>query len=680
MSIAEQKFMVDAQGRNLVEMRPPGIQNNQPNDIQITAEQLLKDAEIHQTKEIRPPQQRIMDEAELQEYKFRKRILFENRVRRQRNYLGIWIRYAQFEEGLLEFRRARSIFERALEVDPSNIGVWMKYIEMEMRHKFINHARNVFERAIYQMPRIDQFWFKYSYMEEVLGNYQAAREIFNRWMTWKPEEKAWMAFLKFEERMGERENQRQIMYKYMEAFPKLKVYLKVAKFEIKQKAWDSARSIYERTLEELGQEALKEEYFIDFGRFEIRNKEYERAREIFRFGLKNIAKDKAYQLYQEYLAFEKQYGEKDEIDQIILNKRRIFYKELISQNAYNYDAWFDLANLEMSTKDVNRIRDSFEAAIKNVPPGNEKRFWRRYIYLWYNYAVFEELEANNIQKAIEIFERAIQLVPHQQFTFSKLWILYAQLLVRSKDIDKMRKVYGLAIGICPNIKIFQEYIQIELQLANIDRARILYQRFIEIFPDNPIPWIKFAEFENDLEEYERSEMIFELALQNNQMNMPETIWRAYIDNQIKLQNYEKVRELYEKLLERSKHVKIWISYAQFELSIKNVTGFRTVMQRGEKCYIGKPELKEERAILLEQWKDMEVEIGDEQEIKKISDKQPTKTIKKRKIKLLGDESEDFGYEEYYDYIFPEENPQQKNLGMLLNNAKLWKQQQEQKNG
>lgn len=43
-------------------------------------------------------------------------------------------------------------------------------------------------------------------MEEVLANYQAAREIFARWMTWKPEEKAWMAYLKFEERMGEKEN------------------------------------------------------------------------------------------------------------------------------------------------------------------------------------------------------------------------------------------------------------------------------------------------------------------------------------------------------------------------------------------------------------------------------------------------------------------------------------------
>jgi crooked neck len=45
------------------------------------------------------------------------------------------------------------------------------------------------------------------------------------------------------------------------------------------------------------------------------------------------------------------------------------------------------------------------------------------------------------------------------------------------------------------------------------------------------------------------------------MNMPETIWRAYIDNEMEMKNYEKVRELYEKLLNRSKHIKIWIAYA-----------------------------------------------------------------------------------------------------------------------
>lgn len=98
-------------------------------------------------------------------------------------------------------------------------------------------------------------------------------------------------------------------------------------------------------------------------------------------------------------------------------------------------------------------------------------------------------------------------------------------------------------------------------MANVDRVRMLYEKFIERFPDNPVPWIKFGEFEKDLEEFERFENIFELAIENNQMNMPETVWRAYIDNQIFLKNFEKVRELYERLLERSKHIKIWIAFA-----------------------------------------------------------------------------------------------------------------------
>lgn len=105
----------------------------------------------------------------------------------------------------------------------------------------------------------------------------------------------------------------------MEAFPRLKSYLKVARFEIKNKNRDAARSIFERTLEELGQESLKEQYFIEFASFEHKNKEYERAREIFKFGLENISKEKAIKLYEEYLTFEKQQGKKDEIDDLIIN-------------------------------------------------------------------------------------------------------------------------------------------------------------------------------------------------------------------------------------------------------------------------------------------------------------------------------------------------------------------------
>lgn len=43
--------------------------------------------------------------------------------------------------------------------------------------------------------------------------------------------------------------------------------------------------------------------------------------------------------------------------------------------------------------------------------------------------------------------------------------------------------------------------------------------------------------------------------------MPETVWRAYIDNETDEKAYDNVRKLYERLLERTKHIKIWITYA-----------------------------------------------------------------------------------------------------------------------
>ena len=55
-----------------------------------------------------------MDEKELKVYTQEKRREFEDKLRRQRYNLSVWVRYAQWEENLKEFGRARSVFERAL--------------------------------------------------------------------------------------------------------------------------------------------------------------------------------------------------------------------------------------------------------------------------------------------------------------------------------------------------------------------------------------------------------------------------------------------------------------------------------------------------------------------------------------------------------------------------------------
>lgn len=120
--------------------------------------------------------------------------------------------------------------------------------------------------------------------------------------------------------------------------------------------------------------------------------QYDRARVIYKYALDRLPKSKSESLYNHYTQFEKQYGDKEGIEDVVVGKRRVQYEEEISQNSKNYDVWFDYARLEESNGEPGRVREVYERAIAQVPPTKEKRFWRRYIYLWINYALYEELE------------------------------------------------------------------------------------------------------------------------------------------------------------------------------------------------------------------------------------------------------------------------------------------------
>lgn len=61
----------------------------------------------------------------------------------------------------------------------------------------------------------------------------------------------------------------------------------------------------------------------------------------------------------------------------------------------------------------------YERAIANTPPAAEKRYWQRYIYLWINYALFEELEAQDAERTREVYRACLKLIPHKAFTFAK---------------------------------------------------------------------------------------------------------------------------------------------------------------------------------------------------------------------------------------------------------------------
>eukprot|EP01047_Picozoa_sp_COSAG01_P056634 COSAG01_NODE_6446_length_3661_cov_48.411286_2_plen_85_part_00 len=57
-----------------------------------------------------------------------------------------------------------------------------------------------------------------------------------------------------------------------------------------------------------------------------------------------------------------------------------------------------------------------------------------------------------------------------------------------------------------------------------------------------------------------------------------------------------------RLLERTKHVKVWISFAQFESAVGEIGRARQVFVDAQAHFkAGGTELKEERVLLLESW-------------------------------------------------------------------------------
>jgi len=55
-----------------------------------------------------------------------------------------------------------------------------------------------------------------------------------------------------------------------------------------------------------------------------------------------------------------------------------------------------------------------------------------------------------------------------------------------------------------------------------------------------------------------------MAISRPSLDMPENVWKSYIDLEISLKEFTRVRDLYKRLLTRTKHVKVWISFGKFE--------------------------------------------------------------------------------------------------------------------
>lgn len=119
--------------------------------------------------------------------------------------------------------------------------------------------------------------------------------------------------------------------------------------------------------------------------------------------------------------------------------------------------------------------------------------------------------------------------------------------------------------------------------------------------------------------------------------MPEKLWKTYIDFEVEQGESENVRRLYERLLERTMHVKVWIAYAKFELEnnieeegVDKIATARRIFERGNDALRTKTD-KDNRALILEAWRDFENDHGNAETQKKIMEKMPRRVKCRRRV-------------------------------------------------
>lgn len=472
---------------------------------QISAEKILD--EVYKKRKIVKPSTKVdvLDLEELRELQRRKRAEFETYLKRNKLDIGQWIRYARFEVEQRDIRRARSVFERALLVDNSHVPLWIRYIDTEIKLKNINHARNLLNRAVGVLPRVDKFWYKYLIIEESLGNLEIVRSLFTKWISLEPGPNAWESFVSFEMRQGNWNHVREVFAKYVLVHPKAETWLRWVNFETVHGDTDTVRKVYSLALDTTV--SMTEKIIVndeDIAALIVSFADWEGTQQEY---------ERCRQLYK-------------------VSVQRWPHNDLLKEGLLNFEKRFgDTESIEQGV--LQRRRRRYEESLKETP--------HDYDTCW----LYLDLIQNNFATdMLACFESSVANTQPQEVTKTSAWKRYIYLWIR-----------------------YLAYV--ELEVGNIELCRELYERLIHLIPHKKFTfakvWFMYSQFEVRNGELSSARRIMGKALG---MCPKPKIFKLYIDMEVKLKEFDRVRKLYEKYIEYNpSNMNAWRAYAELESNL-----------------------------------------------------------------------------------------------------------------
>lgn len=588
------------------------VKNKDIAPIQISAEQLIKESTssadpLRTTEEARRKLRAKVDKASgTEEALQRNREFFENKIRRERHQLGVWVRYALWEEsqgGPESGPRARSIFERSLDVSPYHAPLWIAYADFELRGKRLNLARNIMDRSVTLLPRLDKLWYKYLLVEEACSSdISLQRLIWERWMRWEPDVQPMLSYIAWENRHKNDDNNDdndnisnnndnndsnsnndsckksskrilRIHQMLLKVHPKNPIsYLKFVEFLEKEADYASVRELFKLSFKEL---PLTSSLLITFAKFELRRGELERVRIIYEWGLSRLPSSSS--LLHSFAQFER-LNPSDSSKCLDISRSSLWSQRLSKASGDDLlDLYFTMLDEEEDLYFNDGFGDGFDDGINSEYQNREKQKQKilkiykdaittstplkiaenpskKYIYLWLRYFIFLEEDPS----LPEEHDKLLKLLEDRQVFSAKVIRSITEYWLRRKDLGRARSLWGRTIGLIRSSKrpekvtrILEDYISVEMELEEWDRVRKLMEIRVGASPQRSLFWIEWAHLEHLLLDDERSVFIWEAAIASSSLDRPEEVWNSYLEQLISCCSFTAASSLYKRMMDRS---------------------------------------------------------------------------------------------------------------------------------
>lgn len=483
------------------------------------------------------------------------------------------VKIADLEELHEAQRRQRQEYEDALRRNRLDFGQWMRYAQYEVDQNDLRRARSIFERALEINSHHVPLWIKYIDTELKTRNINHARNLFDRATTLLPRiDKFWFRYAQTEETLSNVIGARNVFKRWMKWQPDTPAWDAYVSFEKRYDEFDNVRKVF-------NQYVFVHPYaetWIKWARFEDEFGTADNVREVYTASIDALNNEKLIVNFSKWEASQKEWERARAIYRFGLSK--FPNSNLINDQLSQFEKQYgDKDGIESSI--LLKRKKRYEDELESDPTDFDT--WWAYISLLENYPLDIQREA--FEKCISNIPSSTEKLDWKRYIY--LWIRYATLEELNDEIEKTRDIFKRLTKTIPNkkftfSKVWILYSNFEIRQGNLQQARKILGFSIGSFP-KPKTFKHYIDLEIKLKEFDRVRKIYEKYIESFPNNSD--VWVQYAELESNLNDLDRARGIFEIGIEQLASQKtvgeVWTSYIELESQEREYERARDLFER-----------------------------------------------------------------------------------------------------